>query len=155
MAVSILEAAPEQGLYGGLDVIVNSDGEITVRELLEARESGRPLEQVPGITFLTGGAPISTERRVPLEDMHNSMLSLMDGFYRFRRLAGVMLHALRFPLAMLPLTNLRSRWRKWYRYWRNDVIGSVRYFIVKNWHKAFREGPFNEKLRRSTAMLKQ
>ncbi len=77
-----------------------------------------------------------------------SLQALMGGFYRFRRMMAVMLHTLRFPLAMLPLINLRSRWSKWYRRWRNAVIGSAGYFIVRNWRKAFRSGPFQEKLRR-------
>jgi len=34
------------------------------------------------------------------------------------------------------------------------VIGSIGYFIVKHWHRAFREDPFSEKLKRSKAMLK-
>ena len=89
------------------------------------------------------------------EDMQKPLISLMSGFYRLKRLFGVMLHTLRFPLAMLPLINLRDRWRKWYRHWRNDVIGSVGYFIVRNWRKAFREGEFKEKLRRSRAKLEE
>jgi len=119
-------------------VIVNAEGEITWRDLLEARDSGRPLEQVRRSTFLTDDASISTEPRVPLGDKHKSMLAPMGGFHHFRRLVGVMLHALRSAPAMLPLTNQPSPWCKWYRRWRNDVIGSVGSFIVKNWPQAFR-----------------
>ena len=86
-------------------------------------------------------------------DMQKSMLSLMAGFYRFGRIPGVMLQILRFPLAMLPLVNLRARWRKWYRHWRNDVIGSGGYFIMRGWRRAFREGRFKEKLERGKATL--
>jgi hypothetical protein len=125
-----------------------------LRRRLEKQGQVLPHSEI-GWEYYDGNFPIIVpDAPLTVEDMHNSMLSLMGGFYRFRRLPGVVLHTLRFPLAMLPLINLRSRWRKWYRHWRNDVIGSVGYFIVKNWHKAFREGPFSEKLRRSTAMLK-
>jgi len=125
-----------------------------LRARLEKQGHVLPNSEI-GWEYYDGNFPIIVpDPPLTVQDMHNSMLSLMGGFYRFRRLPGVMLHTLRFPLAMLPLTNLRTRWRKWYRHWRNDVIGSVGYFIVKNWHKAFREGPFNEKLRRGTEMLK-
>jgi len=85
------------------------------------------------------------------ESIQKSILSLMRGFYRFRRIFGVTLHTLRFPLAMLPLVNLRVRWLKWYRHWRNEVIGSVGYFIIRRWRKVFKEGSFSEKLKRSYA----
>ena len=51
---------------------------------------------------------------------------------------------------LLPLFNLRSRWSKWHRHWRNDVVGSAGYFVVKRWHKALAKGPFNDKLSRAT-----
>jgi radical SAM superfamily enzyme YgiQ (UPF0313 family) len=85
------------------------------------------------------------------ENIQKSIVSLMRGFYRFRRIFGVTLHTLRFPLAMLPLVNLRTRWRNWYRHWRNEVIGSIGYFIIRRWLRAFREGSFSDKLRRSCA----
>ena len=87
------------------------------------------------------------------EQMHESIQVLMGGFYGFRRMLGVLLHTLSFPFAMLPLTNLRRRFSTWYRQWYNDVIGSTGYFIVRNWHRAFREGQFEEKLKRGRARL--
>ncbi len=89
------------------------------------------------------------------ETMQKSMLTLMGGFYRLRRVWGVALHTLRFPLAMLPLVNLRARWRSWYRHWRNDVISSGGYLIIRKWRKAFRDGHFTEKLQKSKAMLEE
>jgi len=107
-----------------------------------------------GWEYYDGNFPIIVpDSPLTPEDMHKSMLALMGGFYRFRRLVGVMLHTVRFPLAMLPLINLRDRWLKWYRHWRNDVVGSGGYFIIRNWHKAFRQGSFSEKLRRGRAQL--
>ncbi|MBI5722520.1 MAG: B12-binding domain-containing radical SAM protein [Planctomycetes bacterium] len=107
-----------------------------------------------GWEYYDGNFPIIVpDEPLTPEDMHLSMQALMGGFYRFRRMFGVMLHTIRFPLAMLPLVNLRTRWRKWYRHWRNDVIGSAGYFIMKKWHKAFREGPFRDKLLRGKAIL--
>ncbi|HOX08704.1 MAG TPA: radical SAM protein [Planctomycetota bacterium] len=79
-------------------------------------------------------------------EMQESILTIMGRFYHFRRMPGVAVHTLRFPLAMLPLTDLKTRWRRWYRRWRNDVIGSVGYFIMRNWQKQFRNGAFRRKL---------
>ena len=109
-----------------------------------------------GWEYYDGNFPIIVpDAPLTPEDMHKSMLSLMGSFYGFRHLAGVMLQTLRFPLAMLPLINLRVRWHKWYRHWRNNVIGSVGYFIVKHWHKGFKEGQFSEKLKKGRAKLEK
>jgi hypothetical protein len=70
----------------------------------------------------------------------------MGRFYHLLRMPGVAVHTLRFPLAMLPLTDLKVRWRRWYRCWRNDVIGSVGYFIMRNWQRQFKAGAFRRKL---------
>lgn len=83
------------------------------------------------------------------EAMLQGSQKLMGGFYHFWRIFWVVVHTLRFPLAMLPLLNLHSRWRKWYRSWRNDVVGSGGYFMVRRWRKAFKEDHFREKLLRS------
>ncbi len=120
-------------------------------------EQGRVLPNSEiGWEYYDGNFPlIVPDPPLTPEEMQKSVMSLMRSFYRFMRLLGVILHTLRFPLAMLPLTNLRNRWRKWYRHWRNEVIGSIGYFIVRNWRKAFREGPFAEKLRRGRAKLEE
>ncbi len=79
-------------------------------------------------------------------DMQESILKVMGRFYHILRMSGVALHTLRFPLAMLPLTDPKTRWRRWYRRWRNDVIGSVGYFIMRNWQTQFKDGAFRRKL---------
>jgi radical SAM superfamily enzyme YgiQ (UPF0313 family) len=85
------------------------------------------------------------------EVMLQSTQTLMGSFYHFWRMLWVVVHTLRFPLAMLPLLDLRTRWYKWYRSWRNNVIGSGGYFMVRKWRKAFREGRFKENLARLRA----
>jgi radical SAM superfamily enzyme YgiQ (UPF0313 family) len=86
------------------------------------------------------------------EDLQAGSLRIMGKFYRFRRMPSVIYHTLRFPIAMAPFFNLRARWRKWYRHWRNSVIGSVGYFIIKNWRKEFDKGSFQKKLARAKAI---
>jgi hypothetical protein len=84
------------------------------------------------------------------DSVHAAIQQLMSGFYGFRRLIGVMLHTLRFPFAMLPLVNIEASFRRWHRSWFNDVMGSAGYFIVRNWKRAFRDGPFRDKLSRAS-----
>jgi hypothetical protein len=83
------------------------------------------------------------------EVMLQSTQALMGGFYHFWRIFWVVVHTLRFPLAMLPLLNLRTRWAKWYRSWRNNVVGSGGYLMLRKWRKALRENQFREKLMKS------
>jgi len=126
-----------------------------LRERLEQQGRVLPNSEI-GWEYYDGNFPVIVpDPPLTPEGMHKSILSLMGGFYHFRRILGVILHILRFPLAMFPLGNLRARWRKWYRHWRNDVLGSVGYFIVRKWHKAFKKGQFNEKLKRGRAKLER
>jgi radical SAM superfamily enzyme YgiQ (UPF0313 family) len=120
-----------------------------LRERLE--KVGRVLSSHEiGWEYYDGNFPIIVpdEPLTPVS-MHTSIQQLMSWFYGFRRLIGVMLHTLRFPFAMLPLVNIRASWRRWYRTWFNDVMGSVGYFVVRNWKRAFRDGPFRDKLSRA------
>jgi hypothetical protein len=126
-----------------------------LRERLEKEGRMLPNSEI-GWEYYDGSFPIIVpDPPLTPESMHESILSLMGRFYAFSRLPGVVLHTLRFPLAMLPLINLRDRWRKWYRHWRNDVIGSGGYFAIRNWRRAFRQGGFGEKLERGKATLEE
>jgi len=80
-----LDAVPEEVLRAGMDVIVNGEGEITIRELLEAHDSGEAFESIRGITFLKDDRLFSTEPRAPIEDFE--FLPLPDfGLLRFTRI---------------------------------------------------------------------
>ena len=63
------------------------------------------------------------------------------------------MHTLRFPLAMLPLVNIRKRFSRWYRHWRNDVVGSGGYLVMKAWKRQFDAGPFRRKLQAAAEKL--
>ena len=121
-----------------------------LRARLEQQGRVLPSREI-GWEYYDGNFPIIVpDEPLTPESMHESIQHLMSWFYGFRRLIGVMLHTLRFPFAMLPLINIRDSWRRWYRSWFNDVMGSAGYFIVRNWKRAFREGPFRDKLNRVT-----
>jgi len=105
-----------------------------------------------GWEYYDGNFPIIVpDEPLTPDSMHASIQQLMSGFYGFRRLIGVTLHILRFPFAMLPLVNIKASFRRWYRSWFNDVVGSAGYFIVRNWKRAFRDGPFRDKLSRASS----
>lgn len=102
-----------------------------------------------GWEYYDGNFPlIVPDKPLTPASIHHSILQLMSGFYGFNRLLGVMGNALRFPFAMMPMVDIRNSFKRWRRSWFNDVIGSTGYFIVRNWKRAYREGPFHEKLDR-------
>ena len=104
-----------------------------------------------GWEYYDGNFPIiMPDEPLTPDSVHSSIQQLMSEFYGLRRLIGVILHILRFPFAMLPLVNIRTSWQRWYRAWFNDVLGSVGYFIVRNWKRAFKQGPFRAKLNRAS-----
>lgn len=118
-------------------------------------QEGRVLDGAEiGWEYYDGNFPlIVPDAPLTPEDVHCAIRTLMGGFYGARRLWGVALHTLRFPLAMLPLVGLRARFAHWYRAWYNDIVGAGGYFIVRQWQRAFRLGAFAEKL--SKARLQQ
>ncbi len=107
-----------------------------------------------GWEYYDGNFPLMVpDEPLTPEEMSRSALAIMGRFYRLLRVPGVAVHTLRFPLAMLPLVNLRERFGRWYRRWRNAVVGSGGYFIMKAWRRQFREGPFRGKLAAATGKL--
>ncbi len=126
-----------------------------LRARLEEEDRVLPNSEI-GWEYYDGNFPlIVPDPPMTPEEMHKSAISLMGGFYRLRRMYGVVLQTLRFPQAMLPLDNLRVRWHNWYRHWHNEVVGSIGYLIVRKWQRAFRKGLFNEKLKKSMAKLEK
>ncbi len=117
-----------------------------LRERLQREGRVFPIEEF-GWEYYDGNFPlIVPDAPLTASDLPASSLAIMGRFYRFLRLPGVAVRTLGFPLAMLPLVNLRRRWNRWYRRWRNDVVCTGGYFIMKAWKKQFREGPFRRKL---------
>ena len=121
-----------------------------LRARLEREGRVLPSREI-GWEYYDGNFPIiMPDEPLTPDSVHTSIQQLMSEFYGLRRLIGVMLHTLRFPFAMLPLVNIRTSWQRWYRAWFNDVLGSVGYFIVRNWKRAFKQGPFRAKLNRAS-----
>ncbi|MEK7512579.1 MAG: hypothetical protein AAB601_00070 [Patescibacteria group bacterium] len=46
---------PEEALQRNIDIVVHGDGEVIIRQLLAALQSGGPLSSIPGISYLENG----------------------------------------------------------------------------------------------------
>jgi radical SAM superfamily enzyme YgiQ (UPF0313 family) len=112
-------------------------------------EEGRllPLEEIDW-EYYDGNFPlIQPDPPMEPEEVQDATLKIMRGFYRFHAMFVVVLRLLLFPLAMLPLINLRSRFMAWYRPWRRDLLGFAGWSLIHKWKKRFRHSPFRKKLR--------
>jgi hypothetical protein len=83
------------------------------------------------------------------EDMQLAMRKIMGRFYRFSRMFSIGLNILVFPSMLFSLWNVRLGWRRWYRGWRNDLIGFGGWTIFRRWVSNYRRGGFAGKLERA------
>jgi len=60
---------PAPYLEAGADVVIAGEGEITLREVLPALLSGRPLSETPGLVFRQEGGLLRTQPRVPVKNL--------------------------------------------------------------------------------------
>ena len=77
----------------------------------------------------------------------------MGRFYRFRSIFGIVRNILVFPAMIFSIWNLRLGWRKWYRFWRNDLLRFGGWIIYRRWTSMFKSGSFSEKLARAKRHL--
>jgi len=80
------------------------------------------------------------------EDMQKAIRTIMGRFYRFRHVFMIAVNILAFPAMVLSLYDIRSGWRRWYRSWRNAVLGFTGWIIMRKWKSEFRKGDFSKKL---------
>lgn len=88
------------------------------------------------------------------EDMQMGVRMIMGRFYKFRHMFGVGRNILIFPAMLLPLWNMTTAWRRWYRHWRNDLIRFGGWMVLRQWTSKFHSGPFPEKLAQAKESLK-
>ena len=85
----------EDYLAVGFDAVVLGEGEITLRRLVDAWESGRPLDKIRGLAFRRNGETIVTERRDPTHDLDTgplparALLPPERSIYGFGRAAAI------------------------------------------------------------------
>ncbi len=120
-------------------------------------EQGRiyPVGEV-GWEYYDGSFPLF-EPDPPLTpgDMLRAVRVLMGGFYRLRSMLGIVLNVLSFPALIFFVHDIRLGWKKWYRSWRNDLVRSAGWFVVKGWRRNFDQEAFFERLRRAQGALAQ
>ncbi len=89
------------------------------------------------------------------EEMQASIRKIMGVFYRFRYMFSIALNVLAFPAMIFSLWNIRFGWRKWYRYWRNDLLRFGGWIVIQKWTTQFKKGDFSKKLREAKRNLEQ
>jgi len=117
-----------------------------LRERLKRQNRIYPLNEV-GWEYYDGNFPIF-EPDAPLsaEEMQFSARKVMASFYRFQYFFKIGLNILLFPGLVFFLGNIKLGWRKWYRPWRNDLVRSMGWIIIKKWNWNFQKDRFFEKL---------
>jgi len=88
----------------------------------------------------------------PLE-MQTSVRKIMGRFYRFRHMFLIAVNILMFPAMVFSLFNLRYGWRKWYRFWRNDLLRFGGWIIIRRWTAQITKGDFRAKLDAARARI--
>jgi radical SAM superfamily enzyme YgiQ (UPF0313 family) len=90
-----VENLPEESLSNGLDAVVIGEGEFTIRELLLAWQTDRPLEHIAGIVFMKDGEVHRTGIRPPIENLDtlpypdfNLLRYAQIKYYPFGRIRG-------------------------------------------------------------------
>ena len=113
-----------------------------------------PLAEV-GWEYYDGNFPI-IEPDPPLsaEEMQRSAMTIMSSFYQFKYFFKIGLNIILFPGIIFFLTNIKQGWRKWYRYWRNDLVRFAGWGIIKAWNVNFQRDKFLEKLQSAKGHLR-
>ena len=107
-----------------------------------------------GWEYYDGNFPL-IEPDAPLtpETMQKASRRIMGRFYRFHYMFSVARNIIIFPAMIFSLWNIKFGWRKWYRYWRNDLIRFGGWIILHRWTTQLRKGNFKEKLHTAEANL--
>lgn len=100
-----------------------------------------------GWEYYDGNFPLfKPDNPLTPEDMQTAIRTIMGRFYRFRHVFMIAVNILTFPAMVLSLYDIRSGWRRWYRSWRNAVLGFTGWIIMRKWKSEFRKGDFSRKL---------
>ncbi len=100
-----------------------------------------------GWEYYDGNFPLfQPDEPLTPEDMQTAIRTIMGRFYRFRHVFMIAVNILAFPAMVLSLHDIRSGWRRWYRSWRNALLGFTGWIIIRKWKSEFRKGDFSRKL---------
>ncbi len=126
--------------------------ELTAR--LKADNRILPIGQV-GWEYYDGNFPLLIpDAPLTPEDMQRGIVKIMGRFYRFRYIFAIGFNLIIFPAMFLSLWNVRFAWRQWHRRWRNALIRSGGWVILRHWISHFRHDDFSQKLHRAETTLR-
>ena len=109
---------------------------------------------VIGWEYYDGNFPLfEPDPPLTAENMQGAIRKIMGRFYRFHHLFSIGRNVLIFPAMVFSLHNVRAGWRKWYRYWRNDLVRFGGWIMMRRWTSAFRKSPFSDRLAKARQRL--
>ncbi|MCM8773374.1 MAG: B12-binding domain-containing radical SAM protein [Candidatus Omnitrophica bacterium] len=113
-----------------------------------------PLSYI-GWEYYDGNFPLfEPDEPLTAQDLQNAIRKIMGKFYRFRYFFMIGLHILFFPTIVFFIHNIKRGWRRWYRYWRNNLLRFGGWVIIKNWTLKFKRSDFLRKLDKAKLSLK-
>ncbi len=126
-----------------------------LRARLAAQGRLYPLDEL-GWDFYDGNFPLfMPDAPVTATEQLDGVLRLLKRFYHFHHLLLVGLRTLYFPIAFLPLINIRAHWHRWYRAWRNNIRGFGGWLLIRKLTGFLDTGDYHARLQRAEARLRR
>jgi len=108
-----------------------------------------------GWEYYDGNFPVfEPDEPMSAEEMQSSIRKIMGKFYRFRHMFLIALRIFSFPALLFFLHNIRLGWWRWYRPWRNHLLGFMGWLTIRRWTAEFKKEGFVQKLQRAKDHLR-
>jgi radical SAM superfamily enzyme YgiQ (UPF0313 family) len=125
-----------------------------LRDRLQRQNRIYPSKDI-GWEYYDGNFPLfEPDKPMSAEQMQASIKKIMSGFYRFKYIFIVVLNIFTLSGLIFYLHNIKSGWRRWYRYWRNCLYRIYGWIIIRRWSLAFKKDMFLQKLQQAKLHLK-
>ncbi len=117
-----------------------------LRHRLEKQGRVYPKNDV-GWEYYDGNFPLfEPDEPLTAEELQMSSQKIMGSFYQFKNMLKIVIHVFWFPAIIFFLHNIKTGWRRWYRHWRNTLLRSGGWVIMKGWTRQFNKDKFFEKI---------
>ncbi|MBU3933503.1 MAG: B12-binding domain-containing radical SAM protein [Candidatus Omnitrophica bacterium] len=114
-----------------------------------------PTEDV-GWEYYDGNFPLfEPDEPMTAIGMQASIRKIMGKFYQFKYMFMLGLNIFSFPALIFFLHNIKPGWRKWYRFWRNNLVRFGGWVTIRGWNSAFKKDKFLQKLQKAKERLKK
>jgi len=125
-----------------------------LRKRLEKQNRIYPLEDV-GWEYYDGTFPLfEPDEPMQAEQMHHAARAIMGRFYQFKYMFLVPIQIVSFPAIVFFLHNIRSGWERWHRRWRNYLIRSGGWIVLRRWTVALKQSSFSQKMQKARVRLR-